>query len=95
VQTVRPLALARQVPVEEREELAEGAPVRAALDLLRSTGGAVVASGHGDQIPAVVSSLADRGVELTGPLECKKGSAWLLERDGGLFTTARSIPPPS
>jgi 8-oxo-(d)GTP phosphatase len=95
VQTVRPLALERGVPVEECDELSEGASARQALELLRSTGGAVVASSHGDLIPTVVTSLADRGLEISGPLEWKKGSTWMLERDGGLFTTARYLPPPS
>ena len=44
VQTVRPIALARKVTVEERPELAEGTPARDAIELLRSTGGGVVAS---------------------------------------------------
>ena len=51
VQTVRPLALSRHVAVEEREELLEGAPPGAALQVLRSIGGAVVACSHGDLIP--------------------------------------------
>lgn len=94
VQTVRPLAIARRITVEEKDELAEGAPTRAAIELLRSTGGGVVACSHGELIPAVVTSLADRGIELSGPLSWKKGSTWVLERDGGLFTAARYLPPP-
>jgi 8-oxo-dGTP diphosphatase len=94
VQTVRPLALARKVAVEEVQQLAEGTPARDAIELLRTTGGGVVACSHGDVIPAVVTSLARRGVELVDPPEWKKGSTWVLERDGGLFTTARYLPPP-
>ena len=94
VQTVRPLALARRVSVEERPELAEGASPGVALDLLRSTGGGVVACGHGDLIPEVVTALSGQGVEMVGPLEWKKGSTWLLERDGGLITRAGYLPPP-
>ncbi len=94
VQTVRPLALGRHVTVEERLELAEGGSASAALALLRSTGGGVVACSHGDVIPAVVSLLVSRGLEVAGPLEWKKGSTWLLERDGGLITAARYLPPP-
>jgi 8-oxo-dGTP pyrophosphatase MutT (NUDIX family)/phosphohistidine phosphatase SixA len=94
VQTIRPLAIAHHIAVEEKEELAEGASVRAAIELLRSTGGGVVACSHGDLIPAIVTSLADRGIELVGALTWKKGSTWLLERDGGLFTSARYLAPP-
>ena len=39
VQTVRPLALARKVAVEEVQQLAEGTPARDAIELLRTTGG--------------------------------------------------------
>ena len=94
VQSVRPLALARRVGVEERPELAEGASATSALELLHSTGGAVAACSHGDVIPAIVTELAAGGVDLQGPTAWKKGSTWLLERDGGMFTTARYLPPP-
>jgi 8-oxo-dGTP diphosphatase len=96
VQTVRPLAIARSVPLEEHDVLAEGATTADALSLLRSRGGAVVACSHGDVIPAVVEALAEQGLEILDPLVWKKGSTWLLERDGGLFTSARYLGmPPS
>jgi 8-oxo-dGTP diphosphatase len=94
VQTVRPLALARGLAIEEVDALAEGTPAREAIELLRSTGGGVVACSHGDVIPAVVTSLERRGLEQADPPGWKKGSTWILERDGGLFTTARYLPPP-
>ena len=94
VQTVRPLALARRLPVEESDVLGEGAPLGPAMRMLRDMAGAAVLCGHGDLIPAVVEHLADRGVTMADPPEWKKGSTWALERDGGLFTTARYLPPP-
>jgi 8-oxo-dGTP diphosphatase len=76
--------------------LAEGATTADALSLLRSRGGAVVACSHGDVIPAVVEALAEQGLEILDPPVWKKGSTWLLERDGGLFTSARYLGmPPS
>ena len=93
-QTVRPLALARSVPIEERSELAEGTSVGAALALVRSSGGAVVMCGHGDVIPSVVMRLAELGAEMLHEPAWKKGSTWILERDGGLFTSLRYLPPP-
>ena len=95
VQTVRPLALSRRLPIEEHEDLAEGADTQVAMSLLRSSGGTVVVSTHGDVIPAVLQALADRGLPVDDPLLTKKGSTWVLERDGGLFTEARYIPPPA
>ncbi len=95
VQTVRPLAIALRLPVEETEVLAEGAPLDAVLGLVRELRGAVVLSSHGDVIPELVLHLAERGVELRDGPAWKKGSTWVLEREGGLFTVARYVPPPS
>jgi 8-oxo-(d)GTP phosphatase len=94
VQSVRPLALARSLPVEEDEALIEGAPIGPVLELLRSLGGAVMVCSHGDVIPAAIDALGRRGVEIADPPGWKKGSTWVLERDGGLFTRARYLPPP-
>jgi len=95
VQTVRPLAIARSVPLEEHDSLAEGAPTTDTLSLVRSRGGAVVMCSHGDVVPAVVQALAEHGVEMLDPPIWRKGSTWMLERDGGLFTSARylGLPP--
>jgi phosphohistidine phosphatase SixA len=94
VQTVRPLALARSVPIEEHEALAEATPTAVALSLVRSRGGAVVMCSHGDVIPAVVLTLGERGLAVHDPPIWKKGSVWMLERDGGLFTSARYLGLP-
>ena len=94
VQTVRPLALSRALSVEGWSSLREGSPTEEALASIRATGGAVVACSHGDVIPAVISMLQRQGIELVDPPSWKKGSTWILERDGGLFTTARHVPPP-
>ncbi|HWC69897.1 MAG TPA: NUDIX hydrolase [Actinomycetota bacterium] len=95
VQTVRPLAIARSVPLEEHDDLAEGASIEDALALVRSRGGSIVMCSHGDVIPAVVLALAEHGVEMRDPRVWKKGSTWVLERDGGLFTSARYLAPPA
>ena len=94
VQTVRPLAIARHLPVEETEPLAEGTPLAEAIAFLSDLGGAVVLSSHGDLIPAVVLHLAERGLEMADPPDWKKGSTWVLEREAGLFTAARYLAPP-
>ena len=46
-------------------------------------------------IPAVVLHLAERGAPMAGREDWKKGSTWVLERDGGLFTGARHLDPPA
>ncbi len=94
VQTVRPLAIARQLKLEETELLAEGAEVSEAMRLLRGMAGAAALCGHGDLIPAVVTHLAERGIEMQDPPDWRKGSTWALDREAGLFTAARFLPPP-
>lgn len=94
VQTVRPLALARSLSIGEHVALAEGASTEDALSFARSSGGSVVMCSHGDVIPSLVQTLVSCGVEMLDPPAWKKGSTWILERDGGLFTSLRYLAPP-
>jgi len=95
VDTVRPLADQRGFPIEPRDELREGAPlsgVLGLLDELRSIPS--VLCGHGDLIPAVVEHLEAHGAVVGPERGWKKGSVWVLEREGGLVVRATYIPPP-
>ena len=95
VQTVRPLALDRGLPVETSEALAEGAPPDRALALLEETAHTpAVLCTHGDVVPALVLHLAEHGAELEGERDWKKGSVWVLEREDGRVERARYLPPP-
>jgi phosphohistidine phosphatase SixA/8-oxo-dGTP pyrophosphatase MutT (NUDIX family) len=94
-ETVRPLSEKRGRPVEAREDLFEGASLSGMLDLLdelRST--PAVLCGHGDLIPATIKELEARGADLGTTEGWKKGSTWVLERDGGLIVRATYVPPP-
>lgn len=95
MESVRPLADQRGLPIEPRDELLEGAPLSGLLELLeelRSTPS--VLCGHGDLIPAVIEHLEAQGA-LVGPDRgWKKGSVWVLEREAGLVVRATYIPPP-
>lgn len=95
VQTVRPLALARRIPVEETPMLAEGAALADTVSFLQELSGAVLLCSHGDVIPSVVQHLARRGAPMSGREDWRKGSTWVLERDGGLFTGVRYVAPPA
>lgn len=95
VQTIRPLALDRGLPVETSEALAEGAPPERALALLEEVVQTpTVLCTHGDVVPAVVLHFAERGAELEGERDWKKGSVWALERRDGRVVRARYLPPP-
>jgi 8-oxo-dGTP diphosphatase len=96
VQTVRPLALERQLPLELVEDLAEGASTERAIAFLDANGATpAVFCSHGDVIPAVVLALAERGMALEGDRDWKKGSIWVLERRDGAFSRATYVPPPT
>jgi 8-oxo-(d)GTP phosphatase len=83
-QTVEPLAATLGLPVEETEELAEGAGRERVLALARGHQGAVaVLCTHGDVVE-----------ELLGE-ESEKGSTWALElREDGLVRR-EYLPPPA
>ncbi len=96
VQTVRPVALDRGLPVEVSDALAEGSTLEGVMGLLDelSTAPAVVCS-HGDVIPAILEHAEALGACLDGPSESKKGSIWVLEREDGRIVRARYLPPPA
>jgi 8-oxo-dGTP diphosphatase len=86
VQTVEPLGEHLGLPIEEREELAEGADptaVRALLEEVRDETAALCT--HGDVIFDLIGR--DR--------VAKKGSTWVLEPHGGEFEPVTYIPPPT
>jgi 8-oxo-dGTP diphosphatase len=96
VQTVRPLALDRQLPLELSEDLAEGSPIERAMALLEGNGDTpAVFCSHGDVIPALVLALAEQGMAIEGDREWKKGSMWVLERQDGRFVRGTYVEPTS
>lgn len=91
-QTVEPLATERGLEVVRDPVLWEGsalAPVRRLLDDLEH---AAICS-HGDLIPDLLNHLIAEGMEAVGR-DCKKGSTWVLDRDGAGFARATYLPPP-
>lgn len=97
MQTVEPVAEKLKLRVEERPELAEGAPVDALLELLRRVGGSTVLwCTHGDIIPAVLEAVGEEdGVKLPDDPEYPKGSIWeLTQDDEGRVTKATYFAAP-
>src|SRR5438477_840471 len=96
-QTVEPLAEALGLEIEASPELAEGAPVAAAVDIVRQHAGTMaVFCTHGDIVPAVLDELAkDGGIALPPDYDYAKGSVWEVEETDGRATAARYLPAPA
>jgi 8-oxo-dGTP diphosphatase len=97
VQTVKPLAVARSVKVEDSDEFAEGNS-RKAIEVVRGLAEQsdnVVVCSHGDVIPDIVDLLvrAD-AMQLPDVQGWAKGSTWVLTANDGRFDSARYLPPP-
>lgn len=95
-QTVAPLATAAAVAVEESDALAEGMS-RDAVELVRALAGSTAAlCSHGDVIPRVLQTLViEDELDLGPDPRWQKGSSWVLDSDGGRFTSARYLRPPA
>lgn len=93
VQTVDRLARDLGRAVEIVEALREGTAVREALDVVCALAGPSVVCTHGDVVAAIVRSIprVGRDADASG---WKKGSTWVLARDGGELTDFRYVPPP-
>ena len=94
VETVEPLSKARGVDIESIELLAEAGSFAPIIDLLLSVPEHTVLCSHGDTIPETIAALCRRGMEIEGPEDWRKGSTWVLDREGELFTHATACAPP-
>lgn len=97
LETVRPLAAAAGLAVEEEQRLAEGEG-RRAMELVRAlvaAGENAVLCSHGDVIPDILAAVANEDqVDLGSAPRVEKASVWVLEGEGGRFSTASYIKPP-
>ena len=95
-QTVEPLAGRLGLAVETSDDLREGADPRLTLDRLGALADEDAAlCAHGDLIPEVVAALRADGMAIEGEPAAKKGSVWVLERQGGRFAEGRYVLPPA
>jgi broad specificity phosphatase PhoE len=93
VETVRPLAQARGVAVDEDEDIAEGTGLRA-LDIARRAGDGAALCTHGDVMEELLGYLARHGV-IRGMARAEKASTWVVELDGDRPVSARHLSPPA
>jgi 8-oxo-dGTP diphosphatase len=96
VQTLEPLALAVDLPIETTELLAEGATGAPAVALLLSLVDeqSVACCTHGDVVYEIVRAVADGGFELDGPADAPVASTWVLDVTDGTVTGGRFVGAP-
>ena len=97
MQTLEPLAVDRRFQLEVADELAEGAPIGAALELMLSVSseGPAAFCTHADVMMDSIEELLAAGVPLDGPLEFKKAATWILETHDRSCRGGRYLPPPA
>lgn len=98
IQTLEPLAVATDLPIETTDVLAEGAVAYGAdaVDLLLrlARSGSVACCTHGDVVFEIADAVASSGVPLDGPRDVPVASAWVLEVEAGRFVRARFVEQP-
>jgi len=92
--TVEPLAARLGVPLLEDPALFEGAAVAPLLARIEALTDDEVWSSHGDVIPALLTRLAEDGVDLGPDPRCRKGSVWALTVADGRVVQAQGHEPP-
>jgi 8-oxo-dGTP diphosphatase len=83
--SVRPLAEARGLPVERREELAPDALLEDTKALLEELPRNVLVCTHREVIERLFH----------GDLACEKGGTWVVERHGSRLVPTEYLPPPT
>jgi 8-oxo-dGTP diphosphatase len=95
VQTVQPLARARQLEVKQSEALAEGKGLKGAMLFIGDLElDHVVLGCHGDLVWELVEDLVRRHVIKAGEGGYDKGSTWVVNFHNGIPARARFIPAP-
>ncbi len=94
MQTLEPLADRVGRTVKEEPRLFEDEPFEPVLELLREVPDGSVLCSHGDIIPAVISALHRRGMEVDTPADWRKATIWVLRRSKGRVVKGKVWPPP-
>jgi len=93
VQTVEPLAQARELAVQETNALAEGSGLKGALGLMAGDAlGHAVLCTHGDIVWELVEDLVKRRVLAATESGIEKGSTWIVDVEEGAVVRARFLP---
>jgi 8-oxo-dGTP diphosphatase len=96
VQTLEPLAEARGLSIDLRDELCEGRPwdYLEKLILEAEGEGATAVCVHGDVLRGLMSDLFERGVGRRANQSFRKGVTCVLEVRDGVIVSAQHVPAP-
>jgi 8-oxo-dGTP diphosphatase len=96
LQTLEPLAVALDLPIETTDAFAEGTGADIAADLLLSLAGKdpIACCTHGDVVFEVVDLVSSSGVPLDGPRAAPVASTWVLEVEDKRFVGGRYVEQP-
>ena len=96
VQTLEPLAVELDLPIETTDLLTEGAGGESAAELVLTlaTTGSIAVCTHGDVVYELSELVAESGVTLDGPRAVPVASTWVLTVDEGRFVGARFVEQP-
>lgn len=95
IQTVEPIAFSHNLALESTAVLAEEGSFANVIDLLESVPDNTVLCSHGDVIPETIAGLFRRGMEVTAPVDWRKGATWVIHRSADGFPFAEVWPPPA
>lgn len=96
VQTLEPLARARALPIDLRDELVEGQPWEYLEKvILQAEGeGSTAICVHGDGLRGLMGALFERGVARHTGGSLSKGATWVVDVRDGAIVSARHVPAP-
>jgi len=94
MQTLEPLGDLAGLEVHPEHRLFEDEPFEPVLDLLSEVDDGAVLCSHGDIIPAVITALSRRGMQVESPPDWGKASVWVLKRKNDQVTKGKVWPPP-
>jgi len=95
IQTLEPLAELAGLDITIEPRICEYEPFEPVLDLLAEVPDRAVLCSHGDIIPATITALERRGMEITSQPDWRKASVWVIKRSKrGRLSKAKSWPPP-
>ena len=95
IETLQPTARVIGATIVVDNRLGEGRSGVDVVELLASLPDGAAICSHGDVIPETIAALERRGCEITTAPDWRKGSVWVLDRNGdGEIVTATAWPPP-